>query len=600
MCGFIGGISKTPLSSSNFNQANSHIICRGPDKNLFFNNKNKVFSNSLDNYYQFEFNRLSILDLSETANQPMYSSTFDSLLMFNGEIYNHAELRDELKSNGVKFQTSHSDTEVILKGLSKFGIDFIEKLNGQFSIFFINNKSKKAYLARDRLGQKPLYFSLKNNTLLFSSNFLSINELLTSSTINEESLNNYLKLGVIPGDKTLIDENSEVLPTQIIELDIQNLQIKRKKIYWDISKLNTDFSFNNEEYFSLFDNAVKIRQNADVPVAYFLSGGIDSTSIVKSAQQTSGDKINTFSVIQDNSKYDESYWSDIAAQVFNTNHTKQSIDSNLNIESIQSALCSLDQPYFDPSVLPSFLLSKEISKHYKVAISGDGGDELLGGYQRIIKSDSIKLRTNFSKVLFDIYPSIFGTGNKILRYSKKNVNAYWSFHEDLKLLNLLKMNPIFSYRNNYTNSKYNLSLKELMIADYKFFLSEMMLFKVDRTSMANSLEVRSPFLDHRLIEYVLGSNLSFIDNNNPKIIMKNYLKENFDEEFLNRKKQGFVFDVENWVFENIDYIKSEMKNSIIINEFNKDIFNKLSLIKSRVNGIRIWKLFVLENFMKRL
>tara|TARA_B100000579_G_scaffold434656_1_gene456004 strand:- start:1459 stop:3261 length:1803 start_codon:yes stop_codon:yes gene_type:complete len=600
MCGFIGGISKTPLSSSNFNQANSHIICRGPDKNLFFNNKNTVFTNSLDNYYHFEFNRLSILDLSESANQPMYSSTFDSLLMFNGEIYNHAELRDELKSNGVKFQTSHSDTEVILKGLSKFGMDFIEKLNGQFSIFFINNKSKKAYLARDRLGQKPLYFSLKNNTLLFSSNFISINELLTSSTINEESLNNYLNLGVIPGEKTLIDDISEVLPSQIVEVDIQNLQIKRKKIYWDISKLNTNFSFNNEEYFSLFDNAVKIRQNADVPVAYFLSGGIDSTSIVKSAQQTSGDKINTFSVIQGNSKYDESYWSDIAAQVFNTNHTKQLIDSNLNIESIQSALCSLDQPYFDPSVLPSFLLSKEISKHYKVAISGDGGDELLGGYERIIKSDSIKLRTNFSKLLFNIYPSIFGTGNKILRYSKKNVNAYWSFHEDLKLLNLLKMNPIFSYRNNYTNSKYNLSLKELMIADYKFFLSEMMLFKVDRTSMANSLEVRSPFLDHRLIEYVLGSNLSFIDSNNPKIIMKNYLKENFDEEFLNRKKQGFVFDVENWVFENINYIKSEMKNSIIINEFNKDIFNKLSLIKSRVNGIRIWKLFVLENFMKRL
>ncbi len=600
MCGFIGGISKTPLSSSNFNQANSHIICRGPDKNLFFNNKNTVFTNSLDNYYHFEFNRLSILDLSESANQPMYSSTFDSLLMFNGEIYNHAELRDELKSNGVKFQTSHSDTEVILKGLSKFGMDFIEKLNGQFSIFFINNKSKKAYLARDRLGQKPLYFSLKNNTLLFSSNFISINELLTSSTINEESLNNYLNLGVIPGEKTLIDDISEVLPSQIVEVDIQNLQIKRKKIYWDISKLNTNFSFNNEEYFSLFDNAVKIRQNADVPVAYFLSGGIDSTSIVKSAQQTSGDKINTFSVIQGNSKYDESYWSDIAAQVFNTNHTKQLIDSNLNIESIQSALCSLDQPYFDPSVLPSFLLSKEISKHYKVAISGDGGDELLGGYERIIKSDSIKLRTNFSKLLFNIYPSIFGTGNKILRYSKKNVNAYWSFHEDLKLLNLLKMNPIFSYRNNYTNSKYNLSLKELMIADYKFFLSEMMLFKVDRTSMANSLEVRSPFLDHRLIEYVLGSNLSFIDSNNPKIIMKNYLKENFDEEFLNRKKQGFVFDVENWVFENINYIKSEMKNSIIINEVNKDIFNKLSLIKSRVNGIRIWKLFVLENFMKRL
>tara|TARA_B100001564_G_C20668067_1_gene684764 strand:+ start:82 stop:1884 length:1803 start_codon:yes stop_codon:yes gene_type:complete len=600
MCGFIGGISKSPLSSSNFNQANSYIVCRGPDKNLFFNNKNKVFKNTLENYYHFEFNRLSILDLSESANQPMYSENFDSLLMYNGEIYNHAELRGELKSNGVEFKTSHSDTEVILKGISKFGIDFIEKLNGQFSIFFINNKSKKAYLVRDRLGQKPLYYSLKNNTLLFSSNFLSINKLLSSSIINEESLNNYLNLGVVPGDKTLTDDISEVLPAQIIEIDIQNLQIKNKKIFWDIGRLNTNFSFNTEEYFNLFDNAVQIRQNADVPVAYFLSGGIDSTSIVKSAHQTSSDKINTFSVIQSNSKYDESQWSDIASKAFNTNHIKQSIDANLNIESIESALSSLDQPYFDPSVLPSFLLSKEISKHYKVAISGDGGDELVGGYERIVKSDTIKLRTNFSKMLFKIYPPNFGTGNKILRYSKKNVDSYWSFHEDLKLLNLLNMKPIFSYRNNYTNSKKNLNLKDLMIADYKFFLSEMMLFKVDRTSMANSLEVRSPFLDYRLIEYVLGSNLSFIDNNNPKIIMKNYLNENFDEGFLNRKKQGFVFDVENWVYENIDYIKSEMRDSIIINEFNKDIFNKLSLIKSRVNGIRIWKLFVLENFMKRL
>jgi len=165
---------------------------------------------------------------------------------------------------------------------------------------------------------------------------------------------------------------------------------------------------------------------------------------------------------------------------------------------------------------------------------------------------------------------------------------------------LLNLKPDLSYREQFTNNLKNQNLKDIMIADYKFFLSEMMLFKVDRTSMANSLEIRSPFLDYRLIEYVLGSNLTFINTNNSKQIMKEYLSEDFNNEFLNRKKQGFVFDVENWVYENIDYIASELKDSTIIKEYNKNILRDLSLFKTRMNGIRIWKLFVLENFMKRL
>tara|TARA_B100001250_G_scaffold178827_1_gene153739 strand:- start:3911 stop:5710 length:1800 start_codon:yes stop_codon:yes gene_type:complete len=599
MCGFIGCISKDPISSSDFNKVNEYIVCRGPDRNIFFNNHNKKFKNDLNKYFHFEFNRLSILDLSEDADQPMYSEFSDNMLMFNGEIYNHKELRKNLESSGSIFKTNHSDTEVILNGLSKYGLSFIEKLNGQFSIFFLDNNLKKAFLIRDRLGQKPLYYSLSSGKLIFSSNYLSISKVLKNTTLNQEALNNYLNVGVIPGENTILKQVFEVMPGQIVEIDLENLKLTNSFYYWEIEKIAGDSVFNIDEFLSLFRDSVKIRQIADVPIAYFLSGGIDSTSILQSAYETSNEKINTFSVTHENKKYDESVWSNIASNKFKTNHHVQTMKEDIGIELINNSLDSIDQPYFDPSVVPSYILSNMISKHYKVAISGDGGDELLCGYDRVIKSHSINKRTNLAKFLFDIYPSFLGTGNKILRYSKNISESYWSFHEDLKLMKLLNLKPDFSYRDKYTSSSTK-SLKDLMVSDYKFYLSQMMLFKVDRTSMANSLEVRSPYLDYRLIEYVLGSNLNFINHEEPKKIMKNYLSNNFDDKFLNRNKQGFVFNVENWVYNNMNYLDSELKDSIVTLEYNKNILKSLSLNKTRINGIRIWKLFVLSQYMKRL
>ena len=599
MCGFIGSISRDPISSSEFNKANEYIICRGPDKNIFYNNENKKFKNNLNKYFHFEFNRLSILDLSADADQPMYSDSSDNLLMFNGEIYNHNELRKDLESSGSIFRTNHSDTEVILNGFSRHGLKFVEKLNGQFAIFLLDSALNRGYLIRDRLGQKPLYYSLNNNKFIFSSNFLSINKVLNKTNINEVALNNYLNVGVVPGEKTVLDEIFEVLPSQILEIDLETLKLTNSYNFWDIEKISDDKTFDDERFFSLFSDSVKIRQNADVPVAYFLSGGIDSTSILQSAYESSNDEINTFSVIHENTKYDESTWSGIASSMFKTNHNIQKMNEDIGIEIIHDSLNALDQPYFDPSVVPSYILSKMISKHYKVAISGDGGDELLCGYDRVIKTSSITTRTNLANQIFNIYPAQLGTGNKFLRYSKNVEDSYWSFHEDLKLMNLLKLKSDLSYRDTYMNSDSEISLKKLMITDYKFYLSQMMLFKVDRTSMANSLEVRSPFLDHRLIENILSTNLDFIDHNEPKKIMKKYLSKNFETEFLTRKKQGFVFNVENWVYRNIKYIESELKGTIVY-EYNKNILSSLSLNKTRINGIRIWKLFVLSQFMKRI
>jgi asparagine synthase (glutamine-hydrolysing) len=600
MCGFIGCISKEPISYSAYHKANEHIVCRGPDKNIFYNNENKTLNNNLNKYFHFEFNRLSILDLSNDADQPMHSEISNNLLMFNGEIYNHRDLRKELESVGVIFNTNHSDTEVILNGISKYGLSFIEKLNGQFAIFFLDNKLNKAYLIRDRLGQKPLYYTLSSNKLLFSSNFLSISNILQRSDVDINALSNYLNIGVIPGKETILRNVFEVLPAQILEFNLEDLKLIKTSSYWDLEKISGNEILEEDEFYSLFCDSVKIRQDADVPVAYFLSGGIDSTSILQSASETSNEIINTFSVIHENNKYDESYWSNMASEKFKTNHNIQKMNEDIGIEIINEALNSIDQPYFDPSVVPSFILSKMISSHYKVGISGDGGDELLGGYERIIQSHSINKRTNLAKTLYKIYPSFLGTGNKILKYSKNIPEAYWSFHEDLKLMKLLKINPDLSYRTKFMNPDKDTTLKDLMISDYKFFLSQMMLFKVDRTSMANSLEVRSPFLDHRLIEYVFNTNLNFINHNEPKKIMKDYLSKNFDNSFLNRKKQGFVFSVENWVYSNMNYLENELKSSIVTSEYNKNILSTLSLNKTRINGIRIWKLFVLSQFMKRL
>jgi len=188
MCGFIGSISKEPISYSEYHKANEHIVCRGPDKNIFYNNENKKFNNNLNKYFHFEFNRLSILDLSKGADQPMHSKISNNLLMFNGEIYNHLELREDLESSGIIFKTNHSDTEVILNGISNYGLSFVEKLNGQFAIFFLDNKLNKAYLIRDRLGQKPLYYTLSSDKLLFSYKFLSISNILQKSNVNINAL----------------------------------------------------------------------------------------------------------------------------------------------------------------------------------------------------------------------------------------------------------------------------------------------------------------------------------------------------------------------------------------------------------------------------
>lgn len=596
MCGFIGKISTDNINEEELNFSNRLIQCRGPDSK-----KNEHFK---ENEFNFSliFNRLSILDLSENADQPMSSNDGNSVLMFNGEIFNHQDLRKELETKNIKFNTNHSDSEVILHGLEYFGKKFISQLRGQFSIFYINKRKKTILLARDRVGQKPLYYHISNNNLVIGSNLIAVSKLVHNKTISQSSINEYLMCGVISSPNTIFENIQKLKPAEIIEIGYEDkLKIIDSEIFWKLANFVDNKPFQSDEFFSILSDSISIRNLADVPIANFLSGGIDSTAIIKNTKNFSNN-INTFNVQIDNKKYDESHWAKLVSKKYETNHTSIKLSSNISVENVLAALESLDEPYSDPSLIPSFLISKEMSKKYKVAISGDGGDELLGGYKRFQNSliNSNNLKSLFSKI-YDIYPPFLGTGNFFASKSDSLETRYKSYLEDNKLSVLLnsyisetKIESLF--KENLIDDDYKL----LQLLEYKFFLSEMMMFKVDRSSMANSLEVRSPFVDHLLIEYILSHTNNYYSPNKPKKILSDYLLEDFGLDFVQRKKQGFVFDIENWVFKNLDLIKEVINNGTIIKSMNPEIIKTLTINKSRINAQRIWKLFVLENYLSRI
>ena len=595
MCGFTGSISIKPIDISLIEEANKVIECRGPDSKCFIEKKYDTYN------LNFWFNRLSILDLSEEANQPMYSKDFNTMVMFNGEIYNHFELRQDLENQGLKFYTSHSDTETILAGLSYYGIDFVKKLRGQFAIAFFDEKESKLHLIRDRLGQKPLYYYLNNEHIHFGSSLLSLLKIIKEYKIDENQLYSYLDYGVVSSPFTLFKNIYKLMPSEILTVDLMKNKFAAKKTkYWNVENYIDNKHFDVEEFFHILTESIDLRTTADVPVANFLSGGVDSTSIIKNLVDNQKE-VNSFSIYLEDSMYDESEYIKEVVNKYNLNHKSRSISTNISFDEINQSLDSLDEPYSDPSVVPSYILSKHISQFYKVAISGDGGDELLGGYERTNRSlQKSSFIGNLISKTYNIYPPILGTGNKFLSKSSSLEIKYRSFLEDKKLLKLLNVS---SDDNSYADGlDYNdiYHYKKLLVADYKLFLPEMMMFKIDRTSMANSLEVRSPFVDHKLIEFVMTHDTKYLNPNKPKEILKKYLSVDFSDNFINRDKQGFVFDVENWVFNNLDHISEKISNGHIVSTLNDNIIKLLSINKSRINGQRIWKLFVLEHYLERV
>ena len=598
MCGYIGKFSKEPIDYKLMDQCNDIQICRGPDEKKTINNTiSNIFDSKNNSHFSFVFNRLRILDFSEYSSQPMFSKELNSSIMFNGEIYNHSELRIYLEQKGIKFYSDHSDTEVLLNGFSHLGISFVDKLVGQFSISFYDANSNELFLIRDRLGQKPLFYTYNSNEILFGSNLKSLIMMNKEYRIDPDSLGEYLDLGVVTSPRTIFKDYYKLQPSEFLVFDLNTYQVKTQKKYWNIEEKVGSESFDLNEFHNLFSKSIQSREVADVDIATFLSGGIDSSSIIKNMNDRNV-PINSFSVIYEDKKYDESKWSKLVADKYLNNHENSLLDLVDIFSVVNKSIEIFDEPYADPSTVPSYVISKKISEKYKVAISGDGGDELLGGYIRTNELMMPKRTSlNFLNFLNAFYPNFLGTGNNFKKYSNDLGFALSSYFSDNNFLNLLN----FQYYSNFNDKFIKLiddKYKTLLLTEYKFYLSEMMMLKIDRTSMANSLEIRSPFVDHRLVEYILTTENSYYDKKYPKSLLKNYLKKDFDSNFLNRKKMGFVFNIEDWIFNNF----SNVKETILLNTAGLDLknLNQLTLYKSRINANRIWKLYFLQVYLSSI
>ena len=592
MCGFIGSVSKNEILHDKLDKCNEKIICRGPD------NKKTIKVSEKNFYFEGIFNRLSIIDLSYKANQPMISEDQNYILMFNGEIYNHNDLRAQLIKKGYKFESSHSDTESLLNSLIEYGEKTPEMLRGQFSFIFLDKRKNIMYLCRDRLGQKPLYYFLEKENLNFSSNLVSLANYSGINQVNDASIFNYLNYGISTGQDTIFKNIKRVLPGELLKINLsKNIFDISSHIYW---KLETYFDikkFNEDEFVDILEESVLLRTNSDVPFATFLSGGLDSTSIIKS-QNKLNLEINSFSVYMNKSKFDERKYCEKVSKVYNTNHDFVEFNEQITMETVNSILATLDEPFADPSYIPTYLLSKMISNRYKVALSGDGGDELLGGYLRVQKAmkNTNYITSSLNHFIFKLYPAQLGTGSTFLSKNIDLNQRYNAFLSDSKLLDIINFNKENISLNQFSSNKFNNNYKQLMENEYNFFLSQMMMFKVDRASMANSLEVRSPFVDNRLVEYIFSHSNEYFDIKNPKVLLKNYLYSDFGPDFLNRKKQGFIFDVESFVYKYEDEFYENILYLSTVFDISSNIIKNLFKFKTRINANRIWKLKVLSDY----
>lgn len=597
MCGFIGKISFNAINADSVKINNRIIECRGPDeKNLYSGTFKDFFNNDDKLNFAFAFNRLAIIDLGKNSSQPMFNKQKNTVLMFNGEIFNHKSLRKEMENDGIKFFSDHSDSEVVLNGLTYYGKSFIEKMNGQFSIAFYNSDENKLLLIRDRLGQKPLFFAKNHSDITFGSNLISVVNEHGHKAINQKSYEDFINYGVVPSPNTIFDEVFKLEPSQITEIDFGNSQLStHHHKYWNIKNKESEEEFDIDTFDTIISDAIKIREEADVPVANFLSGGIDSSYIVKNMFDR-GKTANSFSVVFSEKKYDERKWSQLVSTKYRTNHTEYEMDLNEFDKYVFQSVELFDEPYSDPSTVPSFVISKIMSGEYKTAISGDGGDELLGGYKRVNNLYFNKHLRHPMKYINNIYPNHKGTGNTFIKHSRNLMESSSSYFSDKNLLSFLNITDNFTYEKKYYE-ELSTSYKTILASEYSFFLSEMMMLKVDRTSMANSLEVRSPFVDYRLIEYIFGTKPTYLDKKNPKKLFKDKLSSDFNYDFLNRPKQGFVFNLEDWVFKNKELIYNNILEVDIFKNFKLTHLDKLFRRKTRINGLRIWRIFLINKYI---
>ena len=563
MCGLVGVASRKSINDRNWLiNASKTLTHRGPDDNGEWWSK--------DNKVGMAHRRLSIVDLSSSAHQPMHLTDRKLSIVFNGEIYNHSELRQQLKLLGHSFH-SQSDTEVLLVAYSEWGKNCLSYLNGTFAFALYDSIKEELFIARDRAGEKPLFYRIDNKTLYFASELkaLLVNQSLPRR-IDMESLDCYLSFGYVPGERCIFSGYKKLKPAHALSFNINSSELKIWK-YWQPSMLEDKINDINEislvnELESILEDSVKKQLVADVPVGILLSGGLDSSLVTAMATRHSN-KIQTFSAIfPGHGRFDESNHAKLISSHFKTNHKELKIDADINTVDLLPKLVShFDEPIIDSSMFPTYLLSQEVKKYCKVVLGGDGGDELFGGYhhyQRLLRMRHYsKYIPNFVKdLLSNISKNFLPTGFKGRNYFQ-NINS--NFESDLPLIashfNQNERRKLMGKKLNYSISAESIRLASIpkmenlltraTFMDFKNYLSEDILVKIDRTSMAHSLEIRAPFLDYRLIEFAFKRVPPHLKANikDKKILLKKLASKVLPAKFNLNRKQGFSIPLNKWL-----------------------------------------------------
>jgi asparagine synthase (glutamine-hydrolysing) len=622
MCGINGIIRKNQSSTlkSDIEKMNNAIIHRGPDDFGIHLSHQKI---------ALGMRRLSIIDI-DFGNQPLYSKTREKVIVFNGEIYNFKELQSKLSLLGYNFSTN-SDTEVILALYELYGESCVDHLNGMFAFAIYDQSKSLVFIARDRFGEKPLYYHCSTDLFVFASELKSIIMLDSSlKMVSLTALHLYFSLSYIPAPYTIFDGIYKLEPATTLTIDTNTLELKKYK-YWDFnsdfrtSDLINNYSLAKQKVTDLIFDSVEKRMVSDVPIGVFLSGGVDSAVIAAVMSKLRTSRIRTFTIGFDDLRYDESSRAQKIADHINSDHMHFLLSYDNIINDIDDVILNYDEPFADPSALPTYFVSKYTSNFVKVSLTGDGGDEVFGGYNKYLlqkidknlrahfpvqsfksflnssffnnldsKSKLVKLRKFFDS--FDAN-SILSHLN-IIQLAFKNEELY-EFLTTKNFLDIRKL--LFSIFQPIPKS-INSDLQTARYIDFKVSLEGDLLPKVDRASMLASLECRAPFLDHRLVD------LSFrlpdkylIKGNNKKRILKDAFEWAVPKSYFNSPKSGFEIPIGGWFRKELksdllNYLSEELLavHGLINTKYTREILNE------HLSGFydHSWKLWTIYCFQK--
>lgn len=625
MCGINGLISKSHKDFETINGImsimNQEIIHRGPDQDGFFIQNEKSYSIGM------AMRRLSIVDLY-TGKQPIFSSDNQKVVVFNGEIYNHNILRQEyLRDNELK---TSSDTEVIIALYDKFGVSSFAMLDGMFAFSIYDSALNKVFIARDFFGEKPLYYTLINDNFYWCSELKSIIKVLPCKPqISKQGLNLYFQLHYIPAPFTIYESVAKLEANHYLEFDCADYSFEIKEIKQDIISKCSDISKEEATKINhdLVHKSVESRSMSDVPIGTFLSGGVDSSIVSLCLSHQSEKKIETFSVGFDKTSFDETHKSQTVAKLINSNHHEFILTEKELAQDIDKILLNFDEPFADSSALSTYFVASKTREFVTVALTGDGGDEVYGGYNKYFMGT---LNSKYTKIVpkrfhdfsLNMLTSLLNSKDdqrgllfKAKRFLKA-VNYEGDFYYDIISLSFLEnerkeifnqysymTNPLLYYKDIVCNR--NKSLTDFRNIDRLLSLEGDLLVKVDRSAMLASLECRAPFLNKELWEFTSSLPENYLIYGwDKKHLLKESFKHYFPEDFLNNSKQGFGVPVGDW-------LRGVLKDELLSYTDKKmieeqDIFNYdsiLKLVKNHIDGkidntIRVFTYFCFQKWYK--